>query len=77
MSVYNYCSSLGTATSPDGALDGASEVPRQWEPLERPIPAAGHDWFLSLYDPIVSLLAGDVARIELLDQASIRKHARN
>jgi ubiquinone/menaquinone biosynthesis C-methylase UbiE len=36
------------------------------------IPAAGHDWALPLYDPIVTLLGGDRARRALLDQASIQ-----
>jgi ubiquinone/menaquinone biosynthesis C-methylase UbiE len=36
------------------------------------LPAAGRDWFLPLYDPIVKLLGGDSARRALLDQAAIR-----
>src|SRR5882724_13609781 len=36
------------------------------------LPAAGHDWFLPLYDPFVKLLGGDYARRVLLDQATIR-----
>jgi len=36
------------------------------------LPAAGHDWFLPLYDPFVKLLGGDQARRTLLDQASMR-----
>jgi ubiquinone/menaquinone biosynthesis C-methylase UbiE len=36
------------------------------------IPAAGHDWALPLYDPIVKLLGGDRARKALLDQADIQ-----
>jgi ubiquinone/menaquinone biosynthesis C-methylase UbiE len=36
------------------------------------IPAAGHDWALPLYDPIVTLLGGARARMALLDQASIQ-----
>jgi ubiquinone/menaquinone biosynthesis C-methylase UbiE len=36
------------------------------------LPAAGHDWFLPLYDPFVKLLGGDRARRVLLDQAAIR-----
>jgi ubiquinone/menaquinone biosynthesis C-methylase UbiE len=36
------------------------------------LPAAGHDWFLPLYDPFVKLLGGDRARGALLDQAGIR-----
>src|SRR5215475_5540544 len=40
------------------------------------IPAAGHDWALPLYDPIVKLLGGDRARMELLDQADIQSGHR-
>lgn len=36
------------------------------------VPAAGRDWALPLYDPIVKLLGGDPARRELVDQAVIR-----
>jgi ubiquinone/menaquinone biosynthesis C-methylase UbiE len=36
------------------------------------LPAAGHDWFLPLYDPFVKLLGGDRARNALLDQAALR-----
>jgi ubiquinone/menaquinone biosynthesis C-methylase UbiE len=36
------------------------------------LPAAGHDWMLPLYDPLVKLLGGDVARRALLDQAFIQ-----
>jgi ubiquinone/menaquinone biosynthesis C-methylase UbiE len=36
------------------------------------LPAAGHDWFLPFYDPLVKLLGGDQARRALLDQAAIR-----
>jgi ubiquinone/menaquinone biosynthesis C-methylase UbiE len=36
------------------------------------IPAAGHDWALPLYDPIVTLLGGARARMALLDQAAIQ-----
>ena len=35
------------------------------------LPAAGHDIFLPLYDPLVKLLGGDKARRTLLDQAAI------
>ena len=35
------------------------------------LPAAGHDLFLPLYDPLVSLLGGDRARRDLIDQANI------
>ena len=40
------------------------------------VPAAGHDWFLPLYDPVVSLLGGDTARRVLLDHARIRPTQR-
>jgi ubiquinone/menaquinone biosynthesis C-methylase UbiE len=40
------------------------------------VPAAGHDWLLPLYDPLVSLLGGDTARKALLDQAAIRSTHR-
>ena len=36
------------------------------------LPAAGHDIFLPLYDPLVKLLGGDKARRTLLDQAAIQ-----
>lgn len=36
------------------------------------LPAAGHDWLLSLYDPIVKLLGGEAARQALLAQAALR-----
>jgi ubiquinone/menaquinone biosynthesis C-methylase UbiE len=36
------------------------------------LPAAGHDWMLPLYDPLVKLLGGDRARRALLDQGLIR-----
>jgi len=36
------------------------------------IPAAGHDWALPFYDPIVTLLGGAGARRALLDQAAVQ-----
>ena len=36
------------------------------------LPAAGYDWSLPLYDPIVKLLGGDRARIVLLDHAALQ-----
>jgi hypothetical protein len=36
------------------------------------LPAAGHDWLLPLYDPLVKLLGGDTARRTLLEQATIQ-----
>jgi ubiquinone/menaquinone biosynthesis C-methylase UbiE len=43
------------------------EVPRRTY-----VPAAGHDWALPLYDPIVRLLGGDRALRILVDQAEMR-----
>src|SRR5215813_7114620 len=40
------------------------------------IPAAGHDWALPLYDPIVKLFGGARARKALLDQAAIQPGRR-
>lgn len=40
------------------------------------LPAAGHDWFLPLYDPIVQLLGVGRAREALLDQAALRPNDR-
>jgi ubiquinone/menaquinone biosynthesis C-methylase UbiE len=42
------------------------------EPSRTYLPAAGHDWSLPLYDPLVKLLGGDAARAALLDQAALR-----
>lgn len=36
------------------------------------LPAAGHDWLLPLYDPLVKLLGSESAHRQLLDQAGIR-----
>ncbi|HWP41770.1 MAG TPA: class I SAM-dependent methyltransferase [Blastocatellia bacterium] len=36
------------------------------------IPAAGHDWYLPLYDPMVKLMGGEAARRALLDLADVR-----
>jgi ubiquinone/menaquinone biosynthesis C-methylase UbiE len=36
------------------------------------LPAAGHDWMLPLYDPLVKLLGGDLARRALLERALIQ-----
>jgi ubiquinone/menaquinone biosynthesis C-methylase UbiE len=35
------------------------------------IPAAGHDWFLPLYDLMTKLMGADQARRALLDQAEL------
>jgi ubiquinone/menaquinone biosynthesis C-methylase UbiE len=42
------------------------------EPRKTYLPAAGHDWLLPLYDPVVQLLGGDAARRALLEHACIR-----
>jgi ubiquinone/menaquinone biosynthesis C-methylase UbiE len=36
------------------------------------VPAAGHDWSLPLYDPLVKLLGGDSARRVLVEQADLQ-----
>ncbi len=36
------------------------------------LPAAGHDWMLPLYDPVVKLLGGDRIRKTLIDQAALQ-----
>jgi ubiquinone/menaquinone biosynthesis C-methylase UbiE len=40
------------------------------------LPAAGKDWALPFYDPMVKLLGGDAARRALLRQAAIRPNDR-
>lgn len=40
------------------------------------LPAAGHDWILPLYDPLVRLLGGNPTRAILVGQAAIRPHHR-
>ena len=40
------------------------------------LPAAGLDFLLPLYDPMVKLLGADRARKKLFDQASVRPHHR-
>jgi ubiquinone/menaquinone biosynthesis C-methylase UbiE len=40
------------------------------------LPAAGHDWSLPLYDPIVKLLGGDSARRALVEQAHLQPDYR-
>lgn len=40
------------------------------------LPAAGHDCFLPLYDPLMRRLGGDGARRALLDQATTRPGER-
>ena len=40
------------------------------------LPAAGHDLFLPLYDPLVSLLGGNRSRRDLIEQANITSGQR-
>ena len=40
------------------------------------LPAAGHDLFLPLYDPIVKIMGGEKARMLLLDQAQLHAGQR-
>jgi len=40
------------------------------------LPAAGHDWTLPLYDPLVKLLGGDSARRALVEQADLQAGQR-
>jgi SAM-dependent methyltransferase len=40
------------------------------------LPAAGKDWALPFYDPMVKLLGGDAARRKLLDQAALAPRHR-
>lgn len=40
------------------------------------LPAAGRDWALPLYDPLVKLLGGDKVRRTLLDQAALQSGHR-
>jgi ubiquinone/menaquinone biosynthesis C-methylase UbiE len=54
----------------DGRIETMLESSRNY------VPAAGHDWSLPLYDPIVKLLGADAARKTLLDRAAIRPGQR-
>jgi len=40
------------------------------------VPAAGHDWFLPLYDPIKRLMGGDAALRQLIEQADLQPGQR-
>lgn len=40
------------------------------------LPAAGKDWLLPFYDPVVKLLGGDAARKILMDEADLRTGQR-
>jgi ubiquinone/menaquinone biosynthesis C-methylase UbiE len=35
------------------------------------VPAAGHDWFLPLYDPVQKLLGADAARQQMIERAEL------
>ena len=40
------------------------------------LPAAGHDWFLPVYDPLTKILGVDSARRTLLEQAAFQRGHR-
>jgi ubiquinone/menaquinone biosynthesis C-methylase UbiE len=40
------------------------------------LPAAGHDWFLPVYDPLTKILGVDSARRTLLEQAALQRGHR-
>ncbi|MBO0911474.1 MAG: class I SAM-dependent methyltransferase [Acidobacteria bacterium] len=40
------------------------------------LPAAGHDWLLPFYDPMVKLLGGEAARRALIEQAGLESGQR-
>jgi hypothetical protein len=40
------------------------------------IPAAGHDWLLSFYDPFVKLMGGESAHRQLIDQTRLQPGQR-
>lgn len=40
------------------------------------LPAAGHDWLLPFYDPVVKLLGGDARRRALIEQAGLEPGQR-
>src|SRR5438874_1581324 len=56
--------------------DKGTGVETMMESSRTYLPAAGHDWSLPLYDPIVKLLGGDAARRALLEQAALRPGQR-
>jgi ubiquinone/menaquinone biosynthesis C-methylase UbiE len=78
--VFHPVASQGTInlfawlSSKEGSM--ATRVENISEARRSYLPAAGHDWFLPLYDPFVKLLGGDRARKALLDQATIRPGQR-
>jgi len=46
------------------------------QPARAYLPAAGHDWLLPLYDPLVKLLGGEAARSRLIEQAGLQSGQR-
>ena len=40
------------------------------------VPAAGHDWLLPFYDPLVKLMGGESAHRQLIDQADLQPGQR-
>ena len=40
------------------------------------VPAAGHDWFLPFYDPMLWLLGGSAAKQQLIEQAELQPEQR-
>ena len=40
------------------------------------VPAAGHDWFLPFYDPILRLIGADAAKQQLIEQADLQPGQR-
>ena len=46
------------------------------ESHRRFLPAAGHDLFLPLYDPLTRLVGGDRARLALIEQAHLEAGVR-
>ncbi len=57
------------------APNTGSEV-RSSHSLRTYLPAAGRDWLLPFYDPIVKLLGGDAARKALVEQARLQPGQR-
>src|SRR5437667_8403284 len=56
--------------------DKGAGVETMMESSRTYLPAAGHDWSLPLYDPIVKLLGDDAARRALLEEAALRPGQR-
>jgi ubiquinone/menaquinone biosynthesis C-methylase UbiE len=61
----------------NGYVSGGAEGVKTTMEDSRPyLPAAGYNWLLPLYDPIVKLLGGEQARKALLEQAALRPGQR-